>query len=755
MSAPDTNLAYFTIDRGEKLATIDPKLPGGLAILGEFRDINGSATGLKNVFGIAYGKDGELYATQQKGGQNSGIDVTGNTTIADTQIWKVILPPAKDGSNSIVNLEKIGTGLGTYEEGGTTYAVDAHAMDIGPDGSMWVLDYRRNLFKADLTTGKAEFVRATDLPNSPAPYGWSPMDIVFDNAGDLYAVGNKELYKINIETGKSTLIGSGLGAEIMGIWSDAEGNLFGTAFTKPGNHYEIDKTTGVATKLSNWIWGDEPHGGDFWIPYPGWGDEASISISTSAGIQKPDASFVATADSVTEAVLTELKNKGIILNSQAIDFKVETGGKSPVVTANLALSSISEDLVLTGADGKRDPAKKLGYVSIKDNGDLDSLSWDPLVNAGARFFDTDGDGIADFLSLTLVDGGTGDKDGIEDGVIVDPSTAATVKLDPVITALESGFFKIGDPNSSTDLAGAALALKATLTKRSDTANQIGYVILNDGEADTTVGELSAFKERARILFTNLEADDVTLNDALKNLFNQQFLLRNNQSIRFFAIADATLDQLTSLSDSRFSFLKGSLDATTGSASFSSATGISFDLELLNNDQNLSALIAQEQHKAPLLDFTAFTNGETITGTIVQAREADYDAVTGFYRVLDTSGSVRAADGSLLTPGDAGYADAALLNANRISALGDLSIADGDSSSSKFSLQDASYIAPFAQVNGNTFFAFADANPDRLSHFRSLGSNLFGLEDQLGGGDLDFDDHVFGFSISGLTPATPA
>ena len=158
---------------------------------------------------------------------------------------------------------------------------------------------------------------------------------------------------------------------------------------------------------------------------------------------------------------------------------------------------------------------------------------------------------------------------------------------------------------------------------------------------------------------------------------------------------------------------------------------------------------------PLLDFTAFTNGETITGTILQAREAVYDAVTGFYRVLDTSGSVRAADGSLLTPGDAGYADAALLNANRISALGDLSIADGDSSSTGFSLQDASYIAPFAQVNGNTFFAFAKANADGISHFRSLGNNLFGLEDQLGGGDLDFDDHIVGFSITGLTPATPA
>lgn len=335
-------------------------------------------------------------------------------------------------------------------------------------------------------------------------------------------------------------------------------------------------------------------------------------------------------------------------------------------------------------------------------------------------------------------------------VIDDHSALATVALDPVLTALDNGFLQVAD---ATNAAPAALALQASLTSRANAVTEIGYVILNEGEEAATVSEITAFQERANLLFSALENKDVTLAEAMT--FNSEFLLRNGQSIRFFAVTNGTLADLTSLDDSRFSFLDGSVDATTGAASFSSASGIGFDLTLLNSDQNLGALIAQEQHAAPLLDFTAFTNYETITGTIVQAREADYDAITGFYRVLDTSGSVRAADGSLLTPGDAGYAAAALLEANRISALGDLSIADGESSSTAFSLQDASTIAPFAQVEGNTFFAFADANTDGLSHFRSLGSNLFGLEDQLGGGDLDYDDHIVGFSIGGLTPATPA
>ena len=124
-------------------------------------------------------------------------------------------------------------------------------------------------------------------------------------------------------------------------------------------------------------------------------------------------------------------------------------------------------------------------------------------------------------------------------------------------------------------------------------------------------------------------------------------------------------------------------------------------------------------------------------------------------MLDTSGSVRAADGSLLTPGDAGYAAAALREANQVATFSNLSIADGQTTSTDFSLQDSGTFAPFAQVNGHTFFAFSEANADGLSHFRSLGTNLFGLEDQLHGGDLDYDDHIIGFNISGLTSSEQA
>jgi hypothetical protein len=73
-----------------------------------------------------------------------------------------------------------------------------------------------------------------------------------------------------------------------------------------------------------------------------------------------------------------------------------------------------------------------------------------------------------------------------------------------------------------------------------------------------------------------------------------------------------------------------------------------------------------------------------------------------------------------------------------------------SSVANFSLSGDSLalLAPFAVVQAGstaqTYFAFARANPDGLSHFRVFGDNLFGLEDQLGGGDMDYDDLVVGF-----------
>ena len=470
----------------------------------------------------------------------------------------------------------------------------------------------------------------------------------------------------------------------------------------------------------------------------------SFSLTRNVIINNINGAIKKTSEVANPNETEDLRKSGIELSPLAIDFELDLDRDINDATTTIPLDLLLGDLKITRANGKRDPNKDLIYYSIDTSGSLSPLSYDALQGGGARFYDTDGDGVADLLSLKLVDGGIGDKDGVKNGVIVDPSALGTVSLDPIISQLDSGFIQVSD---AANTSPAAVALQASLTSRATTATEIGYVILNDGESTAVVDDLNAFKARAKTLFSSLEYDDIVLESTMQ--FEREFLLRNGQNIRFFAVSDATIDDLSGLDDSRLSFFDSSIDSLTGQASFFNANGVAFKLSLLEGDQDLSALIAQEQTIAPLLDFTAFTNNETVSGSIVQSREADYDAITGFYRVLDTSGSVRAADGSLLTPGDAGYAAAALREPNQVATFSNLSVADGQSSSTDFSLQDSGTFAPFAQVNGNTFFAFSEANADGLSHFRSLGTNLFGLEDQLGGGDLDYDDHIIGFTFTGL------
>jgi hypothetical protein len=186
-------------------------------------------------------------------------------------------------------------------------------------------------------------------------------------------------------------------------------------------------------------------------------------------------------------------------------------------------------------------------------------------------------------------------------------------------------------------------------------------------------------------------------------------------------------------------------------SFSSTSGVRFSLSLLPGDPGLNALISNSQGLAPVLDLSAFTTAQNLSGTLVLGREADFNPIAGFYRTLDAAGTVIAADGiTRVRPGDSSYTTEALRSSNRIAQLGDLAVADNQTTSRSFSgISGGSFLAPFAQVNGNTFFAYGSANTDGIGHFRSLGNNLFGLEDTLGGGDLDFDDHVIGVNFASV------
>jgi hypothetical protein len=480
------------------------------------------------------------------------------------------------------------------------------------------------------------------------------------------------------------------------------------------------------------------------------GEIRSIPVSISNADLAPGTNLAVIRDlGINPAGLNTLAEFGVKANGTGLDFKlkVNPGANSSL---NAGLDLVAADLLpqLTDPSGRR-PDRKLLFYGVTGSGALLPLTYDPITGAGARFYDLDNNGTADFFALSLVDGGFGDKDGVQNGLIDDPSFAGFADLSNLqFTNGSSGTITISDP---TTAAPAAVTLRARLTSRPDTSNQIGYVVLTASEvanADSLLRDLSWLRSRAQTLFSTLESSDVTLPSGTS--FTRDITVINGQSLRFFEVVDASLNQLTSLSDSRFRLLSPSGPGSR-EVGISSSSGVRFALSPLPDDPNLNALISQAQGVASVLDLSAFSTAQSLSGTVQLGREANSDSTAGFYRTLDITGLVIAADGvTRLRPGDSGYAAAALRPANVVSQLNGFSVADDQTATRSFSgVSGGSFLAPFAQVNGETFFAFGAANGDGLAHFRSLGNNCFGLEDIPGGGDLDFDDLVIRFDFTAV------
>ena len=227
---------------------------------------------------------------------------------------------------------------------------------------------------------------------------------------------------------------------------------------------------------------------------------------------------------------------------------------------------------------------------------------------------------------------------------------------------------------------------------------------------------------------------------------------NGQSIRFFAVEDKTISEITDLNDYRFTWLSHS---TNDDGSLSLSNDRQLDLKLTNQSSpaDVSDLIAQDQHISTVLDFSPFTKGEVLTGVAQIAREAKFDSVIGFYRTVDNLGRVLTQDGRILSPGDVGYADAALLSSNKVQGLDNLKVADNQTKDVNFSISEFTHIAPYAIVKGESLFAFGAANKSKVSHFRTLGDNQIGFEDTLGTArhleDNDFDDMIIGMTFDPL------
>ena len=325
MSAIDYTKAYITNNNGTSLATIDEN--NNFEDLGTFVDGDGNA--LTKVYGLAFGKDGEIYLTQQGGGSNETFSGS------DTQIWKANLP-AVGGE---ITLTKVGTGLGIYGED----AIDTHAMDIGPDGSMYILDLSGNIFTVDLSTGLASFVATTVIEGTEAE-PWrnirNSMDIVFDANFTLYAqgthpAGGSRLFTINTSTGEATSVGT-FSENIMGLWSNSENTIYATKWSSSGTLYTVNTSSAALSLVGDaGDYGVYPHGGDQWIAYGGWSGsdpptltsatyDASTGALTITGTNLPAYAGAANDIDVSKLTLTGEGGNTYTLTSDDVELTSST-----------------------------------------------------------------------------------------------------------------------------------------------------------------------------------------------------------------------------------------------------------------------------------------------------------------------------------------------------------------------------------------------------------------------------------------------
>lgn len=196
-------------------------------------------------------------------------------------------------------------------------------------------------------------------------------------------------------------------------------------------------------------------------------------------------------------------------------------------------------------------------------------------------------------------------------------------------------------------------------------------------------------------------------------------------------------------------------ANSGAADIERREGIVLAIEIGDRTPPVGSAIQSSGPESEIIDLRHVRG--TITAQFEVYRDADFDNVIGFFAVENVAGQVRNQQGGLLSPGEAGYVEAAIRNRIAI----ELSGKNGQVSRYSAEITGGQLLSSFLISNGSLaewldastlndpdiYFTHTGANSDRTDHIRLLGDNVFGFEDTAGGGDQDFNDIVVKASFS--------
>lgn len=356
-----------------------------------------------------------------------------------------------------------------------------------------------------------------------------------------------------------------------------------------------------------------------------------------------------------------------------------------------------------------------GAYDFTGDGSLDTLTWQP----------SHGSSVGDNLHAALLQGSRAQLAALPNGLL------GFVVQDPVGSV------------RGVDIA-ALQSLRVSLLAAPLKASAVLAIALNDGENLTDLSN-AVRQQRAFTLLSHQDVDGAPLTSGADR--QRRLWLRADQQLVLFELPGKTLsDWDGSLASEPLRPIQQLPQSGIAGArlQMGSNSGLLLELETLDTPQDLNSFVGRSQTQAPVLDFRGL-DGLSLQANLEVAREAAYNSTMGFYAIDGLDGSIRdPLTGERVAPGDPNYG--ALATANRVPALDGLSSSDRRSTSRSFQFTESRLLAPYAviadpQLGAQTYYGFAAANPDGIGHFRSFGNNVIGLEDQGGGGDLDYDDNL--------------
>jgi hypothetical protein len=396
--------------------------------------------------------------------------------------------------------------------------------------------------------------------------------------------------------------------------------------------------------------------------------------------------------------------------------------------------------------------------------------------------------------------GTTSSEAIPDGAV--PGTAPAIDptlvgIDPIIYQNAVGpvspvpIFP-GQPILSTrsnnflqtNAFAIGLGISAISQKQGNKVNEIGMFTVDDatgkinGIAPGAAGYLKAATNSARSIFSILGGN------FFESFSNRTIFLEPNKTYGFFEVQDGSIaDVKQQLANGQtptnvlFS-APGMNGATPIQLTNKETSGRNYNLSINKDELVLNVIdlslympsfdifVAQSQGLAEgrTIDLTRTGTG-TLKVDIETKSSAAYNNNIGFYAVEDSIGTIKLANGETRKPGDADYAVEAIKNALANSGLQagktDRKLGQDITGGriyapvvvSQGSLSDFITANPknIGGGSNNAYFNYVLGNSDKQDHFRLIGDNTFGVEDQLGGGDRDFNDLVVNVNVKVNVP----